>query len=141
MGTLETAVGRNPEVIAGAVPYLTVDGAVKAAEFYGKAFGAPEVARCTVDETGRTMHIHLHLHGGSVMLSDAYPEHRHPWQQPQGFALHLQVDDVDAWFERAVAAGTETVMAPQEMFWGDRYGQLRDPYGVSWSVGGPPKAG
>jgi uncharacterized glyoxalase superfamily protein PhnB len=118
-------------------PYLSVDGATRAAECYARMFGAEEVARHPVDEQGRTMHVHLYVNGGSVMLSDAYPEHGHPWQPPQAFTLHLQVDDPSAWWERAVAAGAEVVLPLQVMFWGDRYGQLRDPLGVFWSIGGP----
>ena len=64
-------------------PYLSVDGASRAAEFYARAFGAEEVARHPVDEKGRTMQIHLYVNGGSLMLSDAYPEHGHPLEAPQ----------------------------------------------------------
>jgi PhnB protein len=127
----------NPEVLGGVVPYLAVGGAVEAAEFYKRAFGAEEVARHPVDEKGRTMHIHLYINGGSVMLSDPYPEHGHPLQTPQAFTLHLQVDDVDAWWRRAVEAGAEVTLPLQEMFWGARYGQLRDPFGVLWSMNQP----
>jgi PhnB protein len=130
----------NPEVRGGPVPYLTVDGASRAAEFYKRAFGAEEVAHHSADEQGRTMHIHLYVHGGSLMLSDPYPEHGHPLQTPQAFTLHLQVDDIDAWWRRAVEAGAEIVMPLQVMFWGDRYGQLRDPFGVLWSLGGPAES-
>ncbi len=68
------------------------------------------------------------------MLSEPYPEHGHPQQKPQAFSLMLQVDDIDAWWQRAIAAGGETVMPVAEMFWGDRYGQaprsLRDFMGA-----------
>ncbi|HYH17267.1 MAG TPA: glyoxalase/bleomycin resistance/extradiol dioxygenase family protein [Azospirillum sp.] len=128
-----------PEARGGVVPYLQVDGAVKAADFYARAFGATEVARHPVDEQGRTMHIHLYINGGSLMLSDAYPEYGHPLQAPQAFSLMLPVTDIDAWWERAVAAGAEVVMPLQVMFWGDRYGQLRDPFGVTWAMNAPVK--
>jgi PhnB protein len=84
-----------------------VDGAAKAAEFYKRAFGAEEVRRHPPDDKGRTMHIHLYVNGGSLMLSDSYPEHGHPWKEPQGFTLHLQVNDVDRWWDRAIKAGAE----------------------------------
>lgn len=129
----------KPDVLGGVVPYLTVDGATKAAEFYARAFGAIEVGRQPVDEQGRTMHVHLHVNGGSVMLSDAYPDYGHPLKEPQSFMLHMEVDNVDAWWDRAVAAGCEVVLPVQEMFWGDRYGQLRDPFGVSWSLSTPAR--
>jgi PhnB protein len=123
-----------PATLSGVVPYLTVDGADKAAAFYTKAFGAKEVFRYPVDEQGRTMHIHLYLNGSSVMLSDAYPEHGHPLKKPESFNLALMVKDIDAWWKRAVDAGAEVVMPLELMFWGDRYGQLRDPFGVMWSM-------
>ena len=124
-------------VLGGLVPYLTVDGAGKAADFYVKAFGAKEVARYPVDEQGRTMHIHLHINGSSLMLSDAYPEHGHPLQNPQSFNLTLQVKDIDMWWQRAMDAGATSVLPVQQMFWGDRYGQLLDPFGVMWSMNEP----
>jgi PhnB protein len=129
--------GLQAEVRGGLVAYLQVDGATKAADFYQRAFGATEVARHPVDEQGRTMHVHLYVNGSSLMLSDPYPEYGHALQTPQAFNLTLQVDDIDAWWSRAVAAGAEVVMPVQEMFWGARYGQLRDPFGVLWSMNQP----
>ena len=96
-----------PEVRGGVVPYLTVDGATKAAEFYVRAFGAVEVGRQPVDDQGRTMHVHLYVNGGSLMLCDAYPEHGHPLKMPQGFNLLLRVDDVDASWTARRAGGAE----------------------------------
>jgi uncharacterized glyoxalase superfamily protein PhnB len=127
----------SAQVLGGIVPYLEVDGASKAAAFYAKAFAAREVFRYPADDTGRTMHIHLHINGGSLMLSDPYAEHGHPHKPAQGYTLHLKVDDVDAWWRRAVAAGAEVMLPLQKMFWGDRYGQLRDPFGVLWSMSQP----
>lgn len=132
----EAAMQARAEV-RGVAAYLNVGGAVKASEFYQKAFGAEEVGRVPVDDQGRTMHIHLYINGGSVMLGDPYPEHGYPLEAPQAFSLHLQVDDADAWWSRAVGAGAEIVTPLQPMFWGDRWGQLRDPFGVLWSIGAP----
>jgi uncharacterized glyoxalase superfamily protein PhnB len=126
-----------PEALGGVIPYLVTDGASRAAAFYTRALGAKEVFRYPEDESGRTMHIHLYVNGGSLMLSDAYPEHGAPFEKPQGYTLHLQVKDVDAWWARAVDAGCEIVLPLQKMFWGDRYGQVRDPFGVLWSMGEP----
>lgn len=121
-------------VKGGLVAYLTVDGAMKAAEFYVRAFGAEIVTAMPVDEQGRTMHVHLHVNGSSLMLSDAYPEHGHALQAPQAFNLTLMVDDIDARYARAVEAGATALMPPSDMFWGDRYGRLRDPFGVLWAM-------
>ena len=130
---------KMPQVKGGAVPYLTVNGAVKAADFYKKAFAAEVASIQPPDEKGRTMHAHVYINGGSVMMSDAYPEHGHPLTKPQSFSLQLVVDDIDFWWERAVAAGAEVVMPVELMFWGDRYGQLRDPFGVLWAINSPAK--
>ncbi|MDD3443839.1 MAG: glyoxalase/bleomycin resistance/extradiol dioxygenase family protein [Zavarzinia sp.] len=125
------------EVKGGMVPYLTVEGALAAAAFYVRAFGATIAAAIPADEKGRTMHVHLHVNGSSLMMSDFYPEHGHPAVAPQGYELALQVDDIDVWWARAVAAGAIPVVPVQEMFWGARYGRLRDPFGVAWSMNQP----
>lgn len=138
--TQKTDANPLPQALNGLVPYLQVDGAAKAAEFYKRAFGAKEAYRQPVDDQGRTMHIHLHINGSSLMLSDAYPEYGHPLEKPQAFSLMLPVDDIDAWWEKAVAEGAEVVMPIEVMFWGDRYGQLRDPFGVLWALNAPTKA-
>jgi PhnB protein len=129
----------NPAVKGGVIAYLQVDGAMKAAEFYKRAFGAELATAHPVDDKGRTMHVHLYINGTSVMLGDAYPEHGHPLRQPQAFNLMLPVDDIDARFKRAVDAGAAVVMPVAEMFWGDRYGQLRDPFGVLWAMNEPKR--
>ncbi len=121
-------------VKGGVVPYLQVSSASEAAGFYGRALGAIEAFRYPPDGSGRTMHIHLYVNEGSVMLSDAYPEHGYPLEKPQGFNLNLQVTDIDSWFDRAVAAGMEVVMPVQPMFWGARYCHLKDRFGVHWSM-------
>jgi PhnB protein len=129
----------NPQVKGGAVPYLTLNGAVKAAEFYKKAFAAEVASIQPPDEKGRTMHAHVYINGASVMFSDVYPEHGHSLQAPAAFNILLPVDDIDAWYQRAVAAGCEATMPPADMFWGDRYGQLKDPFGVTWAFNMPIK--
>ncbi|MCF4166253.1 VOC family protein [Zavarzinia compransoris] len=131
----------QPEVKGGFVPYLMIDGALKAADFYVRAFGAEIVASIPPDEKGRTMHVHLYLNGSSLMLADAYPEHGAPLEMPQAFELTIQVDDIDPWWDRAVAAGATVLMPVQTMFWGARYGRLRDPFGVSWSMNQPIEGG
>ena len=125
----------QPPVLGGPCPYLSVSNASQAAEFYAKALGAREVMRMPPDDKGRHLHIHLVINGGSLMLADAFPEHGHPLEKPAGFTLHLAVDDVDAAFNHAIKAGAEVVLPVQDMFWGDRYARLLDPYGVHWALG------
>jgi len=137
IATSKARTANEAPVKGGVVPYLQVGGASDAAELYGRAFGATEVFRHPVDQSGRTMHIHLHINGSSVMLGDPYPEYGHGLQTPQGFNLTLQVKDIDSWFARAVAAGVEVLMPVQEMFWGARYCQLKDRFGVLWAINQP----
>src|SRR5690606_15789845 len=103
--TIQIALGETGEPRGGVIAALQLDGATKAAALYEKAFGAKEVARHPVDEQGRTMYLHLYINGGSLMLSDPYPEYGYPKQTPAATTLTLCVDDVDLWWNRA--AGTE----------------------------------
>lgn len=130
--------GEDTTVYGGVVAYLTVSDAEAAGQFYKQAFAAEEIRRHAAEDGKRLLHLHLKINGGSLFLMDAFPEWGVPYQDPQGCALHLQVDDIEAWWKRAVAAeGVEVKMELQDMFWGDRYGQLKDPFGISWSIGAP----
>jgi len=130
-----------PKVLGGLTPYLSIDGATKAAAFYERAFGARQVYVVPPDDKGRTMHAHLYINGSSLMLADFYPEQGHPAVKQQGctMQLHLGADEIDAWWKRAVEAGCEIVVPLEPMFWGDRWGQLRDPFGVAWAMNAPLK--
>jgi PhnB protein len=126
-------------VKGGVVAYLCVDGAQKASDFYQKAFAAKQMHIYPPDEQGRTMHVHLYINDASVMLSDPFPEHGCGYEPAAGIGLMFPVTDVDAWYKRAVEAGCTGLMPPDDMFWGDRYGQVKDPFGVTWSFVGPKK--
>jgi len=133
--TAENATAIKPvPVKGGIVAYLQLDGAMRAAAFYQSAFGAELAFAYPPDDRGRTMHAHLYINGSSLMLSDPYPEHGCALQAPQGFTMTLMVDDIEAWWKRAIDAGATPVMPPADMFWGDRYAQLRDPFGVAWAM-------
>ena len=125
---------------SGLTPMLQIgeNRAAEAIDFYVKAFGATEVRRHVADDGKRLMHAHIYVNGASLMLHDEFPEYVGPADAdsgpPQGLTLHLQVDDADTWFDRAVTAGAHTVMPPEDMFWGDRYGQITDPFGYRWSI-------
>jgi uncharacterized glyoxalase superfamily protein PhnB len=138
MAHTDTAVADKPTAapqMLGVVPHLVLRDASAAAAFYQRAFGAVEVGRMPSEDGKKLIHCHMHLNGGSLTFMDRMTEEDPP--APQGFDLILSVDDIDAWFERAVKAGAEPVMPPQKMFWGDRYGQVRDPFGVLWSMDEP----
>jgi len=129
---------------AGIIPHLTIrdNRAAEAVEFYHRAFGAEESGRHMADDGKRIMHAHLNLNGGSLMLNDDFPEFGHGTSAaPSGSTLHLQVEDADAAWERALAAGAEVRFPLADQFWGDRYGQVTDPFGFTWSIGSPVKQG
>ncbi|MFC7536272.1 VOC family protein [Sphingomonas sp. GCM10030256] len=124
----------------GVTPHLGIRGgrAAEAIDFYKRAFGAEEVTRMPAEDGKRLMHSHLKLNGDSLMLADDFPEYTgREAGAPEGVTLHLQVDDADAWFNRAVESGASVTMPLEDQFWGDRYGQVQDPFGHRWSIGAP----
>jgi PhnB protein len=139
VATLPEKTSNAPEqrVVGGVIPHISVSDAAAAADFYKRAFGAQEISRIATPDGKRMMHVHLIINGGSVMMADFFPDHGYPFVPPQAFNLHLQVDDAQPWWDRALAAGAEVAMPLEVMFWGDRYGQLKDPFGVTWAIGAP----
>jgi PhnB protein len=122
------------------VPHLVVKGASDAIDFYVKAFGAREMFRLPTPD-GRLMHATLGFGNSLIHLCDEFPEHRCAIAPLSlggtAVTIHLNVDDVDATYAQALAAGAKEVMPPTDMFWGDRYGQVVDPFGHRWSVSTP----
>ncbi len=122
----------------GVIPYLTIParGGQAAVAFYRAAFGAEELFRNLAEDGERLMHSRLLINGGLVFLSDEFPEYgQTPNVEPAGVTLHLQVDDADEWWRRALAVGCVPVTPLADMFWGDRYGRVTDPFGHCWSIG------
>jgi PhnB protein len=117
----------------GVTPHLTIGGrrGAQAADWYARAFGAEELMRMPAEDGVRLMHCHLRINGGSLMLADDFPEYHGQVDapSPMGVTMHLQTPDPDAAWARAVEAGAEVTMPLADQFWGDRYGQLRDPFG------------
>jgi len=118
-------------------PHLVCAGAADAIEFYKKAFGAVELTRMPGPQ-GKLMHAMIRIGDSAIMLVDESPE----WGMlgPKSLkgspvTIHLYVDDADAFVARAVKAGAKVTMPVDDMFWGDRYGKLEDPFGHHWSVG------
>ncbi|MGQ0594326.1 MAG: VOC family protein [Gammaproteobacteria bacterium] len=125
-----------PDGMHTVTPDLICAGAADAIEFYKKAFDAVEVCRVPGPQ-GKLMHALIRMGDSVVMLGDEFPD----WGSfgPKALkgspvTIHLQVEDVDAVFERAVGAGAKVKMPLEDMFWGDRYGKLEDPFGHHWSV-------
>ncbi len=126
-----------PEGYHTVTPYLIVKGASEAIEFYRRAFGAEELFRMTAPGHDRVLHAEIRIGDSVVMLADEVRERGLLGPQTRGGAtssLFVYVADVDAAFARALAAGATELMPVQDMFWGDRYGHLIDPFGHSWSL-------
>jgi len=118
------------------IPHIACKNAMEAIEFYKKAFGAE--APCVITSPdGRVMHAGLYIDGAPIYVVDEFPEHGGKSPQTLGgtpVTLHLQVADCDSVYKRAVEAGCHVAMPLQDMFWGDRYGLVVDPYGHQWSI-------
>jgi PhnB protein len=125
-----------PEGYHTLTPYLTVRDAARAIEFYKQAFGAVERG-VTKGPDGKIMHAELKIGDSIFMLADEFPEFgsMSPLSTGgSGMGMHIYSEDVDKAFDRAVKAGAKVDMPVGDMFWGDRYGKLSDPFGHKWSI-------
>jgi PhnB protein len=125
-----------PEGMHTVTPHLVIRGASQAIDFYKKAFGAVELNRAP-GPNGTVMHAEIKVGDSMLFLADEFPQ----WgsNSPLHYkgspvVLNLYVEDVDAMFNRAVAAGAQVKMPLQNQFWGDRYGKLTDPFGHEWGL-------
>ena len=125
-----------PEGMHSLTPHLVCAGAAEAIDFYKRAFNAVEQARMPGPD-GKLMHAAVQIGDSTLMLVDENPQ----WGllgpkalKGSPVAIHLYVPNVDATVAQAVAAGAKVTMPVADMFWGDRYGQLEDPFGHRWSV-------
>jgi PhnB protein len=126
-----------PEGFHTLTAHLVVKGASQAIEFYKKAFGAEEVGRLTGPNGNSVMHADLKIGDSHIFLVDEFPEIDCRGPESIGgtpVTIHMYVEDVDAAFDKAVAAGAKVQMPLADMFWGDRYGVVTDPFGHSWSL-------
>jgi PhnB protein len=118
-------------------PHLVIRNAAGAIDFYKNAFGAKELFRMPGPEGKGIMHAEIKIGDSIIMIGDEFPQYG--CKSPQNLngtpvAIHLYVENVDDVFQCAVKAGAESLMPVQDMFWGDRYGKLKDPFGHEWSV-------
>jgi uncharacterized glyoxalase superfamily protein PhnB len=130
------------KAMRGVTPHIVCRNAKDAIEFYKTAFGARELMSLD-GENGKLMHGCIEINGAAVMLVDEYPDMGSLAPPSLGgtpVTMHLTVGDVDAVFERAVAAGAKVVMPVDDMFWGDRYGIVEDPFGHAWSIATPKQS-
>jgi PhnB protein len=130
------AVKPIPEGYHTATPYLVVKGAARALEYYKKVFDAKELMRFA-DPSGNVGHAEILIGDSRIMVSDEYPQMGFRGPQalggsPVGILLYLE--DVDARFDRAIAAGAQVLKPVQDQFYGDRSGTLVDPFGHIWTI-------
>ena len=124
-----------PEGYHTVTPYLTIREAARAIEFYKKAFDATEEFRMETP-SGKIMHAELKIGDSIIMLSDAMTESCSTPESLGGspVGVMLYVENADEVFDRAVAAGAKVAMPLEDMFWGDRFGTITDPFGHIWSI-------
>lgn len=127
-----------PDGYHSVTPFLSIKDAEKAIKFYQKAFGA-KVIELHKTPDGKVMHSVIKIGTSLMMIADEFPESGCGMASPAtlngtSVGLHLYVEDVDATFNQAVSAGATINRPVQDMFWGDRYGQLQDPFGHRWSI-------
>jgi PhnB protein len=130
------AVKPIPEGYHAATPYLAVDDAAEAIEYYKKAFGATERTRMETPD-GKIGHAELEIGDSLVMLSDPFPQATTRSPKELGgttASIFMYVEDVDAVAKQAVDTGATTVMEIADQFWGDRMGSVQDPFGHLWSI-------
>ncbi len=135
---MATNVKPVPEGYHTVTPYLVQGDAKRAIEFYRKAFGA-ETRMSMPGPEGRVMHAEVKIGDSMIFLSDEFPEMSPETKSPQSAGcvtgtIFLYVPDVDAVFKRAVEAGARVVMPVADMFWGDRFGKVADPFGHHWGI-------
>lgn len=130
---------------AQVIPHLPVSDGTAAIQFYEQAFGASCEAKHMAEDGKRVMHAHMKLGASLFFLNDDFPEFGDQGAKAPtrlggtSCAIHLQVPDADAAWERATKAGAQVILQLENQFWGARYGQLKDPFGHIWSIGGPLK--
>jgi PhnB protein len=125
-----------PEGYHTVTPYLAVDDAAEAIEYYRKAFGAEERVRMETPD-GNVGHAELAIGDSRVMLSDPFPQATTRSPKELGgtsVSVFMYVEDVDAVVKRAIDAGAKITMEVADQFWGDRFGSVIDPFGHSWSI-------
>lgn len=129
-----------PEGQQGLIPHIVCDPCAEAIEFYKKAFGAEETFRMPMPGSDRILHAAILIDGRPLMLTDDFPEFCDGnSRSPKALGgtpvtIHRYVEDCDAAIRQAEAAGATVIMPAEDMFWGDRYGVVTDPFGHSWSL-------
>jgi uncharacterized glyoxalase superfamily protein PhnB len=133
---MSEAVKPIPEGYHSVTPHLVCRDALKALEFYKNGLDA-EICNVSKDDRGKVMHAEIKIGDSIVMLSDEFPEFHSLSPLALGgtaVSLHMYTEDADAVFSKAVQAGAKVTMPVVDAFWGDRYGQVIDPFGHKWAI-------
>jgi uncharacterized glyoxalase superfamily protein PhnB len=123
-------VSKIPEGFSTITPSLIVADAAKAIDLYVKAFGAKELYRMPVPKTGKIMHACIQIGSSKLFIADVNPQ----MPTPSNSSFYLYFDNVDAVFQKATKAGLRETSSVQDMFWGDRVGSVKDPFGNQWTL-------
>jgi len=133
------AVKTVPEGFNTVSPHLVIKGASEAIEFYRKAFGAEEICRMPGPDGQSVMYAELKIGNSRVMLAEEFPGPETGCKSPASLGgtavtIHLYVEDCDALWKQATNAGAKEICPLMDAFWGDRYGQVKDPFGHNWAI-------
>jgi PhnB protein len=125
-----------PKGFSSVTPHLVIKGCANAIDFYKKGLGAQEIYRSKMPD-GRIMHAMIQIGNSFVMMADEFPDMGAVGPMTLGgtsTSLHIYTDDADKLFDQAISAGAIPIMPMADMFWGDRYGMIKDPFGHSWAI-------
>ncbi|RMD64923.1 MAG: VOC family protein [Alphaproteobacteria bacterium] len=134
---MEQPVSPTPPGFHALTPHIVVDDAAAALAFYEQALGAQELLRMSSPDGAHVLHAEMQIGDSRIMITEECPDRGSLSAKTIGgtpVTLHLYVPDVDQAFAQAVAAGASAVMPPADMFWGDRYGRIQDPFGLVWAL-------
>ena len=133
---LESLTDACPKGFSSVTPHLVIKDCAKAIDFYKKALGAKELYRSLMPN-GRVMHAMIQIGNSFVMMADEFPDMGSVGPTTLGgtsTSLHIYTEDADALYKQAIDAGATPIMPIADMFWGDRYGQIKDPFGHRWDI-------
>lgn len=138
---MSDSIQRVPPGHENLIPHLVCDHCSEAIEFYKKAFGAEEIHRLVAPDGRKIMHAAIRIGNSFVFLADDFPEYSDGKSQTPislkgtPVSIHRYVENCDAAIKQAQEAGATVLMPARDMFWGDRYGAVLDPYGHKWTFG------
>lgn len=133
---MANTVNGTPDGLPTVTPFLAVDDALNAMDYYIRLFAGVEICRMTCPQSGKLMHGEIRIGNSQIYLSEPCPdfEMHAPGNQGTSVVIHVYVPDVDATHGAALDTGATSMMPPADMFWGDRFAKIRDPFGHVWTI-------